>query len=299
MKHAGLCNLDGCKGKPGVKAQLFFFKCGYYMTLLNNNCYCSLFYIADGHHKLIRWGLVTHGGIDGFSRLIVFLQCSSNNRASTVYDLFLSAIHRYSLPSRVRSDHGRENYLVAVHMLEHRGVDRNSMVTGSSVHNQRIERFWRDMHRCVTVLYYRLFYYLEHQNHLDPDSDVHRYALHFVYVPRINRSLTVFLDCWNYHGVRTEQNLSPHQLFTAGALQLQRRGLPALDFFEVMDDLYGVEYESAAAQDDYTVQVPPNRFELSEEHLSQLRHLVDPLAQSSNFGIELYLQVLAFINSVR
>lgn len=25
----------------------------------------------DGHHKLITWKMVTHGGIDGFSRLIV------------------------------------------------------------------------------------------------------------------------------------------------------------------------------------------------------------------------------------
>lgn len=132
-------------------------------------------FFTDGHHKLVRWGLVTHGGIDGYSRLVVYLLCSGNNRASTVYDLFLSAIRQYSLPSRVRSDHGRENYLVAVHMLEHRGTQRNSMITGSSIHNQRIERFWRDMHRCVTVLYYRLFYYLEHQNHLDPDNDVHRY----------------------------------------------------------------------------------------------------------------------------
>ena len=30
----------------------------------------------DGHHKLIRWKLVTHGGIDGYSRLIVYLKCS-------------------------------------------------------------------------------------------------------------------------------------------------------------------------------------------------------------------------------
>ena len=26
----------------------------------------------DGHHKLIRWCLVTHGGIDGFSIFAVF-----------------------------------------------------------------------------------------------------------------------------------------------------------------------------------------------------------------------------------
>ena len=46
----------------------------------------------DGHHKLIKWRLVTHGGIDGYSRLITFLQCSSNNRASTVHAAFTSAV---------------------------------------------------------------------------------------------------------------------------------------------------------------------------------------------------------------
>ena len=113
-------------------------------------------------------------------------------------------------------------------MLEHRGTQR--MITGSSIHNQRIERFWRDMHRCVTVLYYRLFYFLEHQNHLDPDNDVHRYALHYVYFPRINHSLKVFRECWNHHSVQTENNVSPHQMFTAGSLNRQRTGLHALDF---------------------------------------------------------------------
>ena len=95
-----------------------------------------LFYI-DCHHKLVRWGIVTHGAIDGYSRLVVYLQSSNNNKAQTVYDLFLTAARQYGLPSRVRSDHGRENYLVAVHMLETRGYD---MITGSSVHNQKIER---------------------------------------------------------------------------------------------------------------------------------------------------------------
>ncbi len=162
--------------------------------------------------------MVTHGGIDGYSRLIVYLYCSNNNRADTVYNLFLSAIRWYGLPSRARSDHGRENYLVAVHMLERRGSNRNSMITGSSVHNQQIEHLWRDMHHCVTVVYYRLFHYLEHHNYLDPDNTFHRYALQFVYLPRINRSLEIFKAGWNHHGVRTEHNLSPHQLFVTGSL---------------------------------------------------------------------------------
>ena len=43
----------------------------------------SLWHV-DGNHKLIRWKFVVHGGIDGFSRLYVYLGCATNNRAATV-----------------------------------------------------------------------------------------------------------------------------------------------------------------------------------------------------------------------
>ena len=69
-------------------------------------------FIADGHHKLIRWRIVTHGGIDGYSRMIVYLCASTNNRASTVHSLFMEAVKRFGLPSRVRSDEGGENVMV-------------------------------------------------------------------------------------------------------------------------------------------------------------------------------------------
>ena len=52
-------------------------------------------FIVDDHHKLIRWKMVTHAGIDGFSRMIVFMKCSSNNEATTVYSLFLDAVSVY------------------------------------------------------------------------------------------------------------------------------------------------------------------------------------------------------------
>ncbi|XP_064391074.1 uncharacterized protein LOC135338911 [Halichondria panicea] len=48
----------------------------------------------DGHHKLIRWRLVTHGGIDGYSRLIVYLHCSSNTRHQRFISIFCQQLRR-------------------------------------------------------------------------------------------------------------------------------------------------------------------------------------------------------------
>lgn len=260
-------------------------------------CYCYN-YTADGHHKLIRWKFVTHCGIDGYSRLVVYLHCSLNNKASTVYSLFAEATQKFGVPSRVRSDQGGENVTVARYMLEHRGANRGSIIVGSSVHNQRVERFWRDMHRCVTVLYYRLFYFLEYQNMLNPVDEIHLFSLQYVYLPRLNRSLKSFAGGWNSHSLRTEHGHSPRQLFTAGLLLMQRSGLTALDFFDpVNEEEYGVQDEGMVGHDieDSTVTVPEGRLNLSLEHLSELQEHFDPLAESTNHGIEIYQEVVLYV----
>ena len=83
---------------------------------------------------LIRWKIVIHCFIDGFSRFVTGIRAHTNNRAATVLTLFLEAIHRHGVPSRVRGDHGTENVRVAEWMEEHRGLNRGSYIWGRYVY---------------------------------------------------------------------------------------------------------------------------------------------------------------------
>jgi hypothetical protein len=82
---------------------------------------------------LIRWKIVIHAFIDGYSRLVPGIRASNNNRSETVLQLFLECAEECGLPSRVRGDHGVENVLVAAYMEEHRGVTRGSYIWGRFV----------------------------------------------------------------------------------------------------------------------------------------------------------------------
>lgn len=232
--------------------------------------------------------MVTHGAIDGYSRLVLYLKCTPNNRATTVYELFLIAVHNFNLPSRVRSDQGLENVAVARYMIEKRGSDRRSMITGCSTHNQRIERLWRDMHSSVTLLFYKLFYYLEQQDLLDPLNDLNLWALHYVYLPRINRSLTAFIQSWNNHPIRSACHKTPQQLFTAGSLLLQTSNMEALDFAEPVDSNYGFDPDINVTPVDRGIVVPENTIKFSDADIQALKLAVVPLGVSDNHGIDLY-----------
>lgn len=162
----------------------------------------------------------------------------------------------------------------------------NPVITGSSVHNQRIERLWRDVYRCVLSLFYQLFYFLEDTNKLDPTSDVDLFCLHYIYVPKINNALKMFTDGWNSHALTTEHSMTPSHMFTAGTL-MSGRGLVLPSDFDSTDVADLVDLEA--------ITVPCTNCPLNHQQLDQLEALVEAGSHDENYEIELYNDVRGFV----
>ena len=170
----------------------------------------------DSHHKLIRWRIITHGAVDGYSRCITYLKSVDNNRAATVLQIFCDGVSRFGLPDCIRSDYGGENVDVWRSMIASHNNDYSCVLTGSSVHNERIERMWRDVNRCVTSTFADTFRILEQDQILDPLNEVDLYCLHYLYIPRINKAISEFQESWNNHALSSEGAMTPYQLHLEG-----------------------------------------------------------------------------------
>ncbi|KAK3747006.1 hypothetical protein QZH41_011963 [Actinostola sp. cb2023] len=262
----------------------------------------------DGNHKLIRWRFVIHGGIDGYSRMIVFLQASTNNLAATVFQLFVGSVAEFGLPSRVRTDKGGENVDIARYMLSHplRGPDRGSHITGRSVHNQRIERLWRDVFFGCTFIFHNLFSCMEESGILNPDDEVDLYALHYVFLPRLNKQLAQFVSAHSRTPISTERNMSPIQLWISGMSRVWNTDhLVAEELAMSEEDLayFGVDWDGPLPSsqwnipndDNVPVEVPDTPHLLQDRDYQQLVNTVNPLHDSNEYGVDLYMEAKTFL----
>ena len=155
----------------------------------------------------------------------------------------------------------------------------SAVLVGSSTHNERIERLWRYVHRCVAVLFADLFRGMEAEGILSCLNEVDLFCLHWVFVPRINSVLDSFTESWNNHPLSSSQNLTPNQLFIQGALR--QNMTPALPIpvhssssiqLPTLHDAVGVPRSAFAAFDDL------------KSELDQL----NVLRETDDFGYSLY-----------
>ena len=169
-------------------------------------------------------------------------------------------------------------------MIEQRSSS-DSVITGSSTHNERIERLWRDVYRCVGVLFHDTFYELEDNGYLDCLNEVDLFCLHLVYLPRINYALQSFVESWNNHSVSTARNCTPNQLFIQGAIE-----------YGTVPDVPNLSqlYSGPQPTSRDHVCVPRIGF-MPCTSLRQQLDTIDPLAHSDDFGCTTYLQVVGLV----
>ena len=133
-----------------------------------------------------------------------------------VRNLFQEKVDSFYWPRRVQSEQGMENIGVARLMLDKFRPENVPHLTSLLVHNQRIERLWRDVATYIVQHYRDLFKFMESISILDPLNECELFALHLVYQPRLDKPLKDFISFWNNHKLRTERALTPVQIWMQG-----------------------------------------------------------------------------------
>ena len=137
------------------------------------------------------------------------------------------------LTTKDEDRYSEENSEVARLMTEKRGEGRGSILQGSSVHNQRMERLWRSIREIVTEYFLLLFHFSERNNLVNPNDELDLAALHYVFIPRSNENLEKLKVSWNNHKLSTVKQKTSNQLYILGMLNLFGSEYTAVkEFFE-------------------------------------------------------------------
>ena len=70
---------------------------------------------------------------------------------------------------------------------------------------------------------------MEEAGLLERSNTLHLFALHFIFLSRINRTLESFVEAWNLHPIRTEQNWTPEQIWINGMIDFRNRQLTTVE----------------------------------------------------------------------
>jgi hypothetical protein len=167
----------------------------------------------DGWDKLKPYGLSVHGGIDGFSRRILWLRvCESNKNPAYIADFYLNYLQEINgVPKLVCADLGTENCLVRDIQRVLRDADDDHLSGTASFryvpspHNIRIERFWSYLKKAHGIFWINLFQDLSDIIIVDFSNPLHIQCVRFVFTPLIQADLDKFGREWNTHTMRANR----------------------------------------------------------------------------------------------
>lgn len=148
------------------------------------------------------------------------------------------------------------------------------------------------MYTSVIGLFAEAFRGLEEDNSLDRLNDIDLFCLHYIYLPRINESLTSFTHGWNNHRISTEHGRTPLQLHVVGLLTEDQAPINAVPSFISSTLNPGI----LLPEPNEGVDVPESSFEPCET-LVRAMEVVDPLNNVTDFGKTLYLSTVNIVGT--
>ncbi len=156
--------------------------------------------------------LAIYGCYDTTSRKVMFIKVwKSNSDPNLVGRWYFD--HLYStrmISSKLRIDRGTETGLLAtLHVFLRRShgdmTHENTVEYGPSTSN-RIERWWRELHEQLEKFFKFELQQLLDQGFYDPEDEVDRDMLAYVYIPIVQREIDLFVELWNNSRGRLQRN---------------------------------------------------------------------------------------------
>ena len=148
------------------------------------------------------FGLQIHGCIDGASHYVLYAHVASNKTQETLFEPFSAAVQKFGPPLWVRCDFAAEHSLIKRYMEEVRPETHNPFLVGSSVHNQRIEHWWRLLWEKVVWYHKNAIQEMVDQRYFIPDDRYHRASFQDFFIPILQKIINEWIGIWNLHTVR-------------------------------------------------------------------------------------------------
>ena len=183
---------------------------------------------CDGYDKLSRWGFAIHGGIDVFSRNLVWLRVAhSNHDPRVILAYYLDAIDENKsnfggqgftaayvanskaiVPAKVQTDYGTETTELyaaqyTFHELSVNGDTEKCYRYSRSVHNQKIECYWSQLVTHWTSRWQNIFRTLEFSESWNYDDELDKLVLVYIFMPVLRQELADVRRDHNSYPIRS------------------------------------------------------------------------------------------------